>query len=107
MPEPKVLEITCDRYPYTAAATDLDIILPDWVYEGGTAEEKKRLGDPLCRERIIKEMKQEDLSQEFWGTIMISSVFNKEKRGYEGKTIAEISKTLNVTSFRICSRPFI
>jgi N-acyl-D-amino-acid deacylase len=39
-------------------------------------------------------MKQEGLSQEFWGTIMISSVFNKEKRGYEGKTIAEISRTL-------------
>ncbi len=91
------IEITCDRYPYTAAATDLDIILPDWVYEGGTAEEKKRLRDPFCRERIIKEMKQESLSQEFWGTIMISSLYNKEKRGYEGKTIAEISKTLNVS----------
>ncbi|MHC4307478.1 MAG: N-acyl-D-amino-acid deacylase family protein [Planctomycetota bacterium] len=90
------IEITCDRYPYTASATDLDIILPDWVYEGGTAKEKKRLGDPLCRERIIKEMKQEGVSQEFWGTIMISSVFNKDKRSYEGKTIAEISRTLKV-----------
>ncbi len=90
------IKITCDRYPYTAAATDLDIILPDWVYEGGNAEEKKRLKDPLCRERIIKEMGQEGLSQEFWGTIMISSVFNKEKRGYEGKTISKISKTLNI-----------
>ena len=90
------IEITCDRYPYTAAATDLDIILPDWVYEGGAAEEKKKLGDPLYRERIIKEMKREGLSQKFWGTIMISSVFNKDKRGYEGKTIAEISSTLNV-----------
>ena len=90
----KGIKITCDRYPYTAAATDLDIILPDWVYEGGNTEEKKRLGDPLCRERIIKEMEQEDLSQEFWGTIMISSVFNKEKRGYEGKTVDQLSKTL-------------
>ncbi len=92
----KGIKITCDRYPYTAAATDLDIILPDWVYEGGNVEEKKRLKDPLCRERIIKEMNQENLSPEFWGTIMISSVFNKEKRGYEGKTIAEISKTLKI-----------
>ncbi len=90
------IEITCDRYPYTASATDLDIILPDWVYEGGTAKEKKRLGDPLCRERIIKEMKQKGVSHEFWGTIMISSVFNKDKRSYEGKTIAEISKTLKI-----------
>ncbi len=90
------VEITCDRYPYTASATDLDIILPDWVYEGGMAKEKKRLRDPVCRERIIKEMEQECVSQEFWGTIMISSVFNKEKRDYEGKTISEISRTLRV-----------
>ena len=90
------IKITCDRYPYTAAATDLDIILPDWVYEGGNTKEKKRLEDPLCRERIIKEMEQEGLSQEFWGTIMISSVFNKEKRSYEGKTIGEISKKLKI-----------
>ncbi len=119
--------ITCDRYPYIASATDLDIILPDWVYEGGKAEEKRRLGDPFCRRRIIEEMKREgekqimsNLSQtccsdsgvmpddrsaygatdswwgKFWGTIMISSVFTDDRRSYEGKTIAEISKELKV-----------
>ncbi len=92
----KDIDITCDRYPYVAAATDLDIILPSWVYEGGTAEEKRRLRDPVCRNRITNEMEHKCLNQEFWGTIMISSVFNKEKRGYEGKTIAEISKTLEI-----------
>ncbi|GAX61443.1 N-acyl-D-aspartate/D-glutamate deacylase [Candidatus Scalindua japonica] len=92
------IKITCDRYPYTAAATDLDIILPDWVYEGGASKEKTRLEDPLCRERIIKEMEQEGVSEEFWGTIMISSVFNKEQRHYEGKTIAEISNVLKIPS---------
>ena len=92
----KGIDITCDRYPYIAAATDLDVILPGWVYEGGTAEEKKRLGDPLLRERIIKEMEHEGQSHEFWGTIMISSVYNKKNRSYEGKTIAEIAKTLRV-----------
>ncbi len=92
----KDIDITCDRYPYVAAATDLDIILPSWVYEGGTAEEKKRLRDPVCRKRITNEMGHKCLNQEFWGTIMISSVFNKEKRDYEGKTISEISKTLEI-----------
>lgn len=92
----KGIPITCDRYPYTAAATDLDVILPDWVYEGGTVEEKKRLGDPLYRERIIKEMEHEGKSHEFWGTIMISSVFNNKNRSFEGKTIAEIAEALRV-----------
>lgn len=92
----KGIPITCDRYPYTAAATDLDVILPGWVYEGGTVEEKKRLGDPLYRERIIKEMEHEGKSHEFWGTIMISSVFNNKNRSFEGKTIAEIAEALRV-----------
>ena len=92
----KGIPITCDRYPYTAAATDLDVILPGWVYEGGTVEEKKRLGDPLYRKRIINEMEHEGKSHEFLGTIMISSVFNKKNRSYEGKTIAEIAEALRV-----------
>ena len=92
----KGIDITCDRYPYIAAATDLDVILPGWVYEGGTVEEKKRLGDPLLRKRIIKEMEHKGQSQGFWGTIMISSVFNKENGSYEGKTIAEIAVALRV-----------
>ncbi len=92
----KDIEITCDRYPYIAAATDLDIILPSWVYEGGNTEEKKRLRDPFCRKRIANEMEHKGLNQEFWGTIMISSVLNIERRSYEGKTIAEISKTLGI-----------
>lgn len=41
-------------------------------------------------------MEREGKNQEFWGTIMISSVYNK-KRSYEGKTIAEIAKTLRVS----------
>jgi N-acyl-D-amino-acid deacylase len=92
----KGIPITCDRYPYTAAATDLDVILPGWVYEGGIVEEKKRLGDPLYRARIIKEMEHEGKNHEFWGTIMISSVFNNKNRSFEGKTIAEIAEALRV-----------
>lgn len=67
------------------------------MYEGGVVEEKKRLGDPFYRQRIIKEMEHEGKNQEYWGTIMISSVYSKEKRIYEGKTIAEIARALRVS----------
>jgi N-acyl-D-amino-acid deacylase len=91
------IKISCDRYPYIASGTDLDVILPNWVYEGGAIEEKKRLSDPLCRERIIKDMMCEGKDQKFWESIMISSVYSKERKDYEGKTIAEIAKTLKVS----------
>jgi N-acyl-D-amino-acid deacylase len=52
----KGLMITCDRYPYTAASTSLDVILPYWVYEGGRREAMKRirLKEKEIREEILK-----------------------------------------------------
>lgn len=35
------MEITCDRYPYIASATDLDVVLPSWVYEGVQSKRRK------------------------------------------------------------------
>ena len=40
------MNLTCDRYPYTASSTDLDTLLPAWAYEGGNEEEMKRLMNP-------------------------------------------------------------
>ncbi len=87
-------EISCDRYPYIASATDLDIILPNWVYEGGVYEEKKKLRDPQTKGQIIREMREVNERPGFWESIVISSVFNDNKREYEGETVAEIAKML-------------
>ena len=45
------IQVTCDRYPYTASSTDLDTVIPSWAYEGGAEEELKRLGSPLSGEK--------------------------------------------------------
>jgi N-acyl-D-amino-acid deacylase len=91
------IKISCDRYPYIASATDLDVILPKWVHEGGAVEEKKRLSNPADRERIIKDMMREDKDQKLWESIMISSVQNSERKNYEGKMVTEIAKSLKVS----------
>lgn len=90
----KGMKISCDRYPYIASATDLEIILPNWVFEGGPAEEKKRLKDPSCRKRIVLEMANKISYQGYWESIVISSVFKDDRKDYEGKTVAELTKTL-------------
>ncbi|MBQ6328049.1 MAG: amidohydrolase family protein, partial [Kiritimatiellae bacterium] len=45
-----------DRYPYCAAGTDLDIVLPDWAQEGAAKAEMERLSDPATRARIEDEI---------------------------------------------------
>jgi len=88
------IDITCDRYPYIAAATDLDVILPNWVYEGGIADQLNRLKDTNTRQQIAKEVSPSK-DDAFWNTIMISSVYYDKNKWMEGKTITEISKELN------------
>ena len=88
------IDITCDRYPYIAAATDLDVILPNWVYEGGIADQISRLKDTNTRSQIAKEVSQSE-NDAFWNGIMISSVYYDKNKWMEGKTVAEISTELN------------
>lgn len=88
------IDISCDRYPYIAAATDLDALLPHWVYEGGTEKQIKRLQDAGTRRRITEEMCRME-GDSFWNEVMISSVYHEKNTWTVGKTISEISKELN------------
>jgi len=86
------IRITCDRYPYIAAATDLDTILPEWVYEGGIESELERLKNPETAARIKSDLSSKD--DNYWKGIYISSVANPENRWMEGENIFDVaSKT--------------
>lgn len=80
--------VTCDRYPYTAASTDLDSVLPAWAFEGGADEELRRLKDPELRERIKAELPEDE---EYWDGVVVSSVPGEPGRWMEGKSIREIA----------------
>ena len=76
-----------DRYPYCAAGTDLDIVLPDWAQEGAAKAEMERLADPATRARIVAEI---DASDRDWSTVMIGGTWSEENKPYSGRTVAEI-----------------
>ena len=78
-----------DRYPYCAAGTDLDIVLPDWAQEGAAKAEMERLSDPAARARIEDEI---DASDRDWSTVMVGGTWSDENRQYSGRTIAEIMR---------------
>ncbi len=95
----KGLKMTCDRYPYIASSTDLDAILPSWVYEGGNDEELKRLQDQKEKDRIMMEMREQSGSRGYWEKVIVSSVVSEKNRWMEGKTIGEISSNLGRNGF--------
>ena len=76
-----------DRYPYCAAGTDLDIVLPDWAQEGAAKAEMERLADPATRARIVAEI---DASDRDWSAVMIGGTWHSDNKPYSGKTLSEI-----------------
>ena len=76
-----------DRYPYCAAGTDLDIVLPDWAQEGAAPAEMERLNDPGLRAQIIAEI---NASERDWNDVMIGGTWSEATKGYSGRRVAEI-----------------
>jgi len=81
------LLIGSDRYPYCAAGTDLDVVLPDWAQEGAAKAECERLADPATRARIVAEL---DASGRDWSSVMIGGTWHAATKPFSGKTVAEI-----------------
>jgi len=90
----KGLSLTCDRYPYLAASTELDAVLPSWVYEGGVKKELERLKSLNVQEEIKKEILSKHPDMEHWKGISISSVSSDKNKWMEGKSLSEIGRRL-------------
>ena len=76
-----------DRYPYCAAGTDLDVVLPDWAQVGGAPAEMERLGNAGLRARIVEEINASDRD---WSEVMIGGTWDGDNKRLSGKTVAEI-----------------
>ncbi len=85
------LRVTCDRYPYTAASTDLDAVLPSWAYAGGAEEELKRLKEPSARSLLRNEIVSHHPDDEYWDSITLSSMDSERNRWMEGQALSSLS----------------
>jgi N-acyl-D-amino-acid deacylase len=85
------VSLTCDAYPYTASSTDLDTVLPSWVYSGGREGELKRLKETRLREQIKKQILDIDPAKDYWKKISISSVSSEKNRWMEGRSLYDIA----------------
>ncbi|MFI5160597.1 MAG: amidohydrolase family protein [Sphingobacteriales bacterium] len=50
------LDVTVDQYPYTASSTTLNVLLPDWLHDGGRDSVIKRLNNPVTHQKVVDEM---------------------------------------------------
>ncbi|MCC7300558.1 MAG: D-aminoacylase [Verrucomicrobia bacterium] len=89
------IEVAADRYPYTAASTDLDIILPDWALYDGKAAVLARLADSDVRKKIRDEI-LEGRGEFGFSTVMIGSVENPALHALKGMKVDDAAKRLGM-----------
>ena len=85
----KGLEIKSDRYPYLSSFTSLSALLPDWVFEGGEKEYRRRLTQESLK--IISELR-ERYSDDFWERVYISQCFSERNKSLEGKNLSQLGE---------------
>ena len=83
------LDITADRYPYTASSTGLTALLPHWAHEGGRDALLARLADDTTRGRIREEVIARRREME-WGEVMISHC--PAQSAWEGLTLDQLAQ---------------
>lgn len=84
----KKANINFDVYPYTVTGSVLYILLPDWIAEGGKEMLLKRLKNKKIRQKVIKEM-QENEDYEYDKIKIAISPLNET---FIGKKITEIAE---------------
>jgi len=87
------LYITADMYNYPASSTGFDVIMPEWVQEGGFDKWVERLKDPKIRKQIAPEILKTILRKPGSPERILLVGFNNDSLKYlQGKTLAQIAK---------------
>jgi len=89
------MDVAADRYPYTSGYTELDVVLPDWVQEGGREAALKKLRDPASRSRIRDELVQSRPSGD-WSAVSIGSTVHPDNMKFRGMRLPAAADRLGM-----------
>lgn len=89
------LDVFCDRYPYIASATGLDLYFPLWAREGTTEVFLRRLRDPGVEDKLRAYVRTKEEEMGSWDRVLISGVHLEKNKELEGMNILEASRKWN------------
>src|SRR2546428_1050954 len=84
------IDVAANVYPYIASSTALSTLAPDWALEGGYDEFKKRLQDPVQREKIAETLRDEVVRRGERG-IYVGRIVNPVLAQFKKKFIEQIA----------------
>jgi len=87
------VRIAADAYPYTASATDLDILLPEFAFNRGPEHELNLLWDARWRARITREL-EKNLPASDCERIIIATTVDPANRRFRGRSLRQAAEML-------------
>lgn len=95
----KGIDISCDRYPYIAGNTDLDVILPNWFH--GLKENEKTIWLTKKQDILAKELTN-TLPSNWACEVMIGRVKQGKDKWAEGLFMNKISEKVHLPPEKAC-----
>ncbi len=87
--------VAADRYPYTAGATDLDVVFPEWAAEGGREAILARLEDDASYDRLRSEL-IDSRDEEEWGGVLVGSTTATDNERFRGLSLVDVAVLLEL-----------
>lgn len=87
--------VAADRYPYTAGATDLDVVFPEWASDGGRATVLARLENSATCERLRGEL-VDSRDLEDWRGVLVGSTTHPDNKKFRGINLIEVAQALGL-----------
>jgi N-acyl-D-amino-acid deacylase len=85
------LDVTFDSYPYIFSSTRLNIVIPQWAFDGGPERLRTVLASPEARARMRKEMGPRGAS---WQEMWVTHLKRPEHHRFEGRSVAEVAEMM-------------
>jgi len=85
------LDVTFDSYPYVFSSTRLNILIPQWAFDGGPERLRATLASLDARARLRKEVEPRAAS---WHEMWVTYFKRPEHHRYEGRSIAQVAEMM-------------
>ena len=82
-------DVTFDGYPYAYSSTRLNILVPQWAFDGGPERLRAVLADPGQRARLKRDMAPRAAS---WHEMWVTHFKRPEHHRFEGRSLAEVAE---------------
>ena len=93
------IDVTFDRYPYTAWSTGLTNLFPVWALDGGDEPFLKRLEDPATADRIRTEALEKVALVGGWNHVLLSNVAAPSDSDAVGKRLDDWARMRGLESY--------